>query len=345
MAEVDLRAEPCVQAEVPLPGRQRRPIDGCVPAIARFCDCKVWLARDEEPAALRVLRLRAGHRHGGLPLRGDRPRHPPGGAGLPGGAPGPAGHSPCGRPPPASPTAWPAAWPSGWRRCTRPGRPGWRRSARPARRWSSSSTAWWRRPSARRPCGWWRRGVPASAWTAPTGTALPPASGSTCSARWAAAAQGPAGGMSGRDRQRARVYAWEDRVVAPHAPDLIPFAAAQAMVDAIWAEMGLRWPPRVERLPPQATVRQADATRLRLRLPEALPSWVLLHELAHALTSTAEGDRGRARAALHGPLPATARALPAPAGGQPAALLAGGADRGRPRGTAGVPRRSRPVSA
>ncbi|TPG44925.1 DUF2786 domain-containing protein, partial [Roseomonas nepalensis] len=48
MAEVDLRAEPCVQAEVPLPGRQRRPIDGCVPAIARFCDCKVWLARDED---------------------------------------------------------------------------------------------------------------------------------------------------------------------------------------------------------------------------------------------------------------------------------------------------------
>lgn len=95
--------------------------------------------------------------------------------------------------------------------------------------------------------------------------------------------------MSGRDRQRARVYAWEDRVVAPHGPDLIPFAAAQVMVDAIWAEMGLRWPPKVERLPGQATVRQADATRLRLRLPEALPSWVLLHELAHAMTSTAEG--------------------------------------------------------
>ena len=95
--------------------------------------------------------------------------------------------------------------------------------------------------------------------------------------------------MSGRDRQRARVYAWEDRVVASHAPDLIPFSVAQAMVDAIWAEMGLRWPPKVERLPGQVTARQADATRLRLRLPEALPSWILLHELAHAMTSTAEG--------------------------------------------------------
>ncbi len=48
MDEVDVRAEPCVRVAVPLGGQRRRPIDGCVPAIARFCDCKVWLAR--EPA-------------------------------------------------------------------------------------------------------------------------------------------------------------------------------------------------------------------------------------------------------------------------------------------------------
>lgn len=48
MEEVDLRAEPCIQREVPLPGRRRRPIDGCVPAIARFCECRVWLAADED---------------------------------------------------------------------------------------------------------------------------------------------------------------------------------------------------------------------------------------------------------------------------------------------------------
>ena len=45
MEEVDVRQEPCVQVEVPLGGQRRRPIDVCVPAIARFCDCKVWLAR------------------------------------------------------------------------------------------------------------------------------------------------------------------------------------------------------------------------------------------------------------------------------------------------------------
>lgn len=50
MEEVDVRQEPCVQVQVPVGGRRRRPIDVCVPAIARFCDCKVWLARAESVA-------------------------------------------------------------------------------------------------------------------------------------------------------------------------------------------------------------------------------------------------------------------------------------------------------
>jgi hypothetical protein len=51
MQEIDVRAEPCVQVEVPLAGVRRRPIDVCVPAMARFCECKVWLARSEARAA------------------------------------------------------------------------------------------------------------------------------------------------------------------------------------------------------------------------------------------------------------------------------------------------------
>jgi hypothetical protein len=94
---------------------------------------------------------------------------------------------------------------------------------------------------------------------------------------------------SPRDSQRARVYVWEDRVIAPHAPDLIAFSAAQPMVDAIWADQGLRYPPKVEALPKQASRRLAEANRLMLRLPLRLPSWVLLHELAHAMTSSHDG--------------------------------------------------------
>jgi hypothetical protein len=50
MDEIEIRTARCVQTEVPLGGRRRRPIDGCVPTIARFCDCKVWLARAASPA-------------------------------------------------------------------------------------------------------------------------------------------------------------------------------------------------------------------------------------------------------------------------------------------------------
>ena len=46
MEEIDVREQRCVQVEVPIGGKRRRPIDGCVTAIARFCDCKVWVSRD-----------------------------------------------------------------------------------------------------------------------------------------------------------------------------------------------------------------------------------------------------------------------------------------------------------
>ena len=68
------------------------------------------------------------------------------------------------------------------------------------------------------------------------------------------------------------------------------------MVAAIWAEMGLRFPPKVEPLPRQARSMVADANRLSIRLADTSPSWWLLHELAHAMTSTHDG-----RSDGHGP--------------------------------------------
>ena len=92
-----------------------------------------------------------------------------------------------------------------------------------------------------------------------------------------------------RDRQRSKVYAWEERFVAARDPSSITSAQAQGMVDAIWAEMGLRFPPKVDPLPRQARSTVADANRLTIRLVDACPSWRLLHELAHAMTSTHDG--------------------------------------------------------
>jgi hypothetical protein len=69
------------------------------------------------------------------------------------------------------------------------------------------------------------------------------------------------------------------------------------MVDAIWSDMGLRYPPKVALLPRHATATIASANRLSIRLAERTPSWCLLHELAHAMTSDADG-----RSDGHGPL-------------------------------------------
>jgi hypothetical protein len=44
MDEIEVRSARCVQVEVELGSRRRGPIDGAIPATARFCDCKVWLA-------------------------------------------------------------------------------------------------------------------------------------------------------------------------------------------------------------------------------------------------------------------------------------------------------------
>ncbi len=97
--------------------------------------------------------------------------------------------------------------------------------------------------------------------------------------------------MSGpRDSQRGRVYAWENRIIAPHDITLVTYGRAQAMVDAIWADMGLQFPPGVEKLPSQSSATLASATRLSIFLPAQIPSWCLLHELAHAMTSDFEGN-------------------------------------------------------
>ena len=97
--------------------------------------------------------------------------------------------------------------------------------------------------------------------------------------------------MSGlRDSQRGRVYAWENRIIAPCDSTFVDYARAKPMVDAIWTEIGLKYPPAVEPLPRQSSATLASATRLSIFLPAQIPSWCLLHELAHAMTSDFEGN-------------------------------------------------------
>jgi hypothetical protein len=85
--------------------------------------------------------------------------------------------------------------------------------------------------------------------------------------------------------------------VAPCDPTILLFPDAQAMVDAIWSDMGLRYPPAVAPLPRQASATIASANRLSIMLGDQTPSWCVLHELAHAMTSHADG-----RSDGHGPI-------------------------------------------
>jgi hypothetical protein len=95
--------------------------------------------------------------------------------------------------------------------------------------------------------------------------------------------------MSRADPAARALYAWEDAEVGPRDASRVPFAQLQALVDHVWAAEGLRFPPRVRPLPHQARRTIARATRLAIEAPPVLPSWILLHEIAHALTSTPEG--------------------------------------------------------
>ena len=69
------------------------------------------------------------------------------------------------------------------------------------------------------------------------------------------------------------------------------------MVDAIWSDMDIQYPPAVERLPRHATATIARANRLSLFLSDLTPAWCLLHEIAHAMTTTADGSSDG-----HGPI-------------------------------------------
>jgi hypothetical protein len=96
--------------------------------------------------------------------------------------------------------------------------------------------------------------------------------------------------MSRRDSAARKLYAWEDSVVAPRDRSLVPYAQLQTLVDHVWSGEGRHFPPRIRPLPKQARRTVARATRTSIECPPELPSWVLLHEIAHALTCDLDGN-------------------------------------------------------
>lgn len=104
-----------------------------------------------------------------------------------------------------------------------------------------------------------------------------------------------------RDYQKQRLYDWERLCVSPFDKNIVPYDNLQAIVDYIWKEERLQFPPKVMPLPKQVTRKWACANRNCIEAPEAgLPTWVLIHELCHSLTLTF--DDMFPKGGAHGPI-------------------------------------------
>ena len=93
---------------------------------------------------------------------------------------------------------------------------------------------------------------------------------------------------STRDRQRSRVYNWEATVVYQYSGDTIAFHNISNMVNYVWENEGLLYPPRVTQFQPNVKSKGADATRQELRFHGQSNGRQVLHELAHAMTDDVE---------------------------------------------------------
>jgi hypothetical protein len=90
-----------------------------------------------------------------------------------------------------------------------------------------------------------------------------------------------------RDSQRSKVYAWEQVHVAPHDQRVVPFDWIKSIVDYVWEKEGLKHPPLVEPMPVQKHA-LGDASRTTVRFVKETRTWIILHELAHSMSSTVE---------------------------------------------------------
>jgi hypothetical protein len=92
-----------------------------------------------------------------------------------------------------------------------------------------------------------------------------------------------------RDFQKQRVYDWENSIILPLSSRKIYFQHAQAFVDGVWLKHGWLYPPQVILIAKQATKIFAKGSRAQIKIRPVTPAWIILHELAHTLTSTIDG--------------------------------------------------------
>ena len=105
--------------------------------------------------------------------------------------------------------------------------------------------------------------------------------------------------MRERDSQKQRVYDWEDKYIGSKHSDIVVFDNVQSIIDYVWNGMGLEYPPKAILLSKTAR-KGGSATRLHVRLQPVTRTWIILHELAHSMTSDEEDNSDRHNAQFVG---------------------------------------------
>ena len=60
LSDLEIREEQCEQSAIETGKKQRQPISACIPAIADYCDCKVWREKDDKGIRYVFFGLRPG---------------------------------------------------------------------------------------------------------------------------------------------------------------------------------------------------------------------------------------------------------------------------------------------
>ena len=91
------------------------------------------------------------------------------------------------------------------------------------------------------------------------------------------------------DYQRSKLYSWERKYVAPHDHSKVDLKVAKTIVDYIWQSEGLKYPPKVLAIAEQSK-KSGQANRSFVWLQSSIPTWIVIHEVAHSMNSTNDGD-------------------------------------------------------
>ena len=94
-----------------------------------------------------------------------------------------------------------------------------------------------------------------------------------------------------KNMQTEKIYLWEDEVIQPRSKRLLNFNEAQSFVNGVWLAHGWLYPPEVTPLPAQTRRHIGRACRhgIQIHGKRKTPAWVLVHEIAHALTDDNHG--------------------------------------------------------